>query len=294
MQASLFFPEYGYEQIARHTEVAEHIVNRHALTFDAVAATAMVQAGLAKADSANVPVISSEMLSGNPLMGGVGSIEFADRLKQIVPNARILIAVRNQMTMLPSVYMQYLLRGGTMTPAQFFSRREDADLGFGYYPYNFAPEHFEYDRLVKYYHDSFGADRVHVFTQEQLAKDPAKTLSLVATFSGNTAFAGVRPNEKRRGVSYPEYAVPFLRRINHVQRGTFNANPIIRLGTTPGGLYRGVGYVLKRPPFTSLLGGRKPVTAVVKQMFSGYYDQSNERLDDLLQSQTGWSGLPWK
>ena len=47
--------------------------------------------------------------------------------------------------------MQYLLRGGTMSPELFFAG--DPELGF----YGFRPEHFEYHRLVKLYQDLFGA-----------------------------------------------------------------------------------------------------------------------------------------
>ena len=294
MQKLLFLPEYGYQQIAGHGEVARFIINSHALFFDADAASDMIKQRLANADPENVPVISSEMLSGNPLLGGVGSVEFADRLREIVPDARILISIRDQMTILPSVYLQYLLRGGTMTPKQFFQRRDDYDLGFGYFPYCFSPEHFEYDRLVKYYQDAFGPERVFVLAQEQLGSDVDQAMSDLAAFCENTKFTSLGPEaRKRRAASYPEYAIPFLRRINHVQRGTFNANPVVRLGTTPGGLYRGVGYILKRSPMKDLLGKHKPASDFVRSHFAGHYDESNRRLDDILKSQPGWSGLPW-
>lgn len=278
MQNLLFTPEHGFRQIAGHREVFDHIVAPHGLRFDAAAARAMVGRGLADPGRGEVPVISSEILSGHPFFGGIGSDVYAERLKSIAPDARILISIRAQLRILPSVYMQYLSRGGTMGWAQFFAG--ETDIGY----LAFRPEHFEYDRLVAHYQALFGAGNVHVLTQESLRADMAAAVAALAAFAGNTGYAGLSAAARRvYAPSYPEYAAPFLRRVNHFRQSVLNPNPVLKLGGgASGGPYRLVGGALRRFPFAPLLAGRRPVTAHVADRFAGYFDASNARLGALL------------
>lgn len=276
MQRSLFNSTNGYCPIASHSEVFANIVRPHGLRFDPALMRALLEERLAGLSPGVVPVISSEILSGHPFQGGHESDVYAQRLFQIFPSARILISIRSQMRILPSVYMQYLLRGGTMPYDRFF----DGTSEIGYF--GFTPEHFEYDLLVEFYQNLFGRDRVFVLTQELLAKDMQLAAKTVAEFAENRHFAGLQPASMRvYAASYPEYAAPFLRRINHLQESTLVPTPIVKLGKTPGGIYRAAGYLLRQPPFSKLLGGRKPVSDYVRQRFGGYYDASNRRLADL-------------
>ena len=273
MQQRLFVREHGYHQIARHPEVWEHVVAPHGLLFDPASMRHVIANGMAKLPDGLVPVISSEILSGHPFFGGIGSDVFARRLKEIAPDARILISIRSQMRVLTSVYMQYLLRGGTMSPKLFFAG--DPELGF----YGFRPEHFEYHRLVRFYQDLFGAENVHVITQESLRSDMDGATRRLAGFAGNTAFDGVLPTHRSAyAPSYPEYAVPLLRRINKFQKSVLTPAPTIRLGTTPHGMYRVVGYAVRRPPFSWLLKGYHPVSEYVSETFRGRFDESNREL----------------
>lgn len=205
--------------------------------------------------------------------------------EQNFPQARIVISIRNQMKILPSVYMQYLLRGGTMPPARFFAGA--TDLGY----FGFTPQHFEYDLLVARYQALFGRANVYVLTQESLQKDMAAAARSLADFAGNRRFAGLSAAARRvHAPSYPEYAAPVLRRINHVQESTLNPTPVLRLGRTPKGLYRLAGYLLRRAPFKTLLGGHKPVSDHVTQRFAGHFTASNARLAALCDPPVDLSG----
>jgi hypothetical protein len=273
MQGLLFTPEHGFRQIARHREVFTHIVKPHGLLFDPAPMQALISEGCSRLEPGEVPVISSEVLSGHPFLGGRESETYAQRIKAIAPDARILISVRSQMRILPSVYMQYLLRGGTMTYDHFFDGTDEP----GYF--GFAPEHFEYDRLVARYQALFGADRVHVLTQESLRQDMEGTVTTLTGKLEARSFNGLSAAARRVYVpSYPEYAVPVLRRINHIQVSTLNPNPILSFGLAPMGLYRVAGWALRRPPFSTLLKSRTPVSDHVRERFKGRYDDSNARL----------------
>jgi hypothetical protein len=273
MQQYLFTPRHGFRQIASHAEVFAHVVQPHGLRFDPRGLAGLIAA---RADGPGVPVISSEILSGHPFQGGHESDVYAERLAMIAPGARILISIRAQLRIIPSVYAQYVLRGGTMTPAQFLQGTSEP----GYF--GFTPEHFEYDRLVGRYQALFGPANVFVMTQESLQQDMAAAAAAVARFAGAEDFTELVPEARHvHAASYPEYALPILRRINHVQQSTLNPNPIISVGQTPKGLYRIAGYALRRPPFSTLLAGRKPVSDLVKARFSGHFDQSNRRLSQI-------------
>lgn len=273
MQQLLFTPCHGYRQIADHAEVFAHVVQPHGLRFTPDGLAGLINARMAGVQSGEVPVISSEILSGHPFLGGHESDVHAERLHRIAPEARILISIRAQLRIIPSVYMQYILRGGTMPAARFL----DGTAEPGYF--GFTPQHFEYDLLVAKYQALFGAQNVHVMTQESLQDDMDAATSTLAAFAGNIHFAGLNPGARRvHAASYPEYAAPVLRRINHVQKSTLNPTPIVSLGQTPQGLYRLAGYILRRPPFSTLLSQKKPVSDLVRQRFAGHYDASNARL----------------
>jgi hypothetical protein len=277
MQRLLFVPKYGFEQIATHEDVDRHIVAPHGFDFDPRPMAEMIDMRRRRLSNSSVAVISSEIMSGQPFFGGLSSDVYADRIKAISPDARILVSIRSQTKILVSCYMQYLLRGGTMSPRQFFEGRREVEY------YAFRPEHFEYDKLVAYYFNLFGPENVHVTTQESLSRDPGRVAAEIAAFSDNRQFAGLDERDTRTsGKSYPEYAAPILRRINHIQTSTLNPNPVISVGRTPYGLYKLAGYAMKRRPVEALMKSYRPVSDYVEETFRGRYTDSNRRLRALL------------
>jgi hypothetical protein len=277
MQRMFFIPKYGFQQIATHEDVDKHIVAPHGFDFDPRPMAQMIDEKRSRLSNAHVPVVSSEILSGQPFFGGLSSDVYANRIKEISPDARVLVSIRSQNRILVSCYMQYLLRGGTMSPKQFFEGKRVVEF------YAFRPDHFEYDRLVAYYFNLFGPENVHVTTQESLSRNPDAAAADIAVFSENSQFTRLDDRDTRaEGKSYPEYAAPLLRRINHIQTSALNPNPIVSVGHTPRGLYRGVGYVMKRPLMAKAMANYKPVTEYVEKAFRGHYTESNRRLRDLL------------
>lgn len=277
MQKLLFTPDHGFQQIADHRDVFSHIVQPHGFDFDPAIMRDLISNRMASVQEKQVPVISSEILSGHPFQGGHESDIYAERLARIAPGARILISVRNQMRILPSIYMQYLLRGGTLPYDRFFEGTDEV----GYF--GFTPKHFEYDRLVRRYQELFGISNVYVLPQESIQVSMDDCAAAVALFCENTAYRGLTVAAKRiYAPSYPEYAAPILRRVNQVQASTLNPAPLVVLGQSPKGLYKIAGYILRHRPFSTIFGGRKPITAHVRKRFSGYYRDSNARLVSLI------------
>lgn len=285
MQRRFFTEEHGFCPVATHEEVFRHIVQPHGLLFDAGEMRELLDRRRAEAGEGLVPVVSSEILSGQPFEGGQQSDVYAERIKQIAPGARILISIRDQLGLLPSIYMQYLLRGGTAPPEVFFAGTNEP----GYF--GFSAHHFEYDRLVAHYQKLFGAEKVLVVTQEHLRADMEGFSRKVAEFAGATRYEGLAAGARSvQSPSYPQHAVPVLRRVNHLQQSTLNPTPVVRLGRTPFGLYKLFGYALKKPPLSSWLGRRKPVAEHVRRSFRGRFTESNRRLAALTGGSADLSG----
>lgn len=287
MQHRLFHPEHGYKPLFGHQDVFDLFVRPHGLVFDPALVRDAVSAASAAVEAGETGVISSEILSGQPFFGGRESDVLAMRLAKVVPNARILISIRSQMRILPSLYMQYLSRGGTMNYVQFFSGKTDIQY------YRFSLEHFKYHRLVRFYQNLFGEERVFVLTNESLRNDRDATLRRLARFSGNARYLDLSSDASRPvGVSYPEYAAPFLRRINHIQTSTLNPRPIFSIGKTPRGLYKIVGNIMKKPPASNIFANWMPVSSYVTNEFKDYFADSNKELAEIVGPQLVLSGYP--
>lgn len=148
--------------------------------------------------------------------------------------------------------------------------------------FGFTLQHFEYDLLVARYQALFGKENVFIQTQESLQHDMVATARALAEFSRNGVFTELSKSAQMvHAASYPEYAVPVLRRINHIQTSVLNPTPIVALGTTPYGLYKLAGYILRHPPFSTMPKGCKPVSDCTRSKFAGYFDESNARLAKL-------------
>lgn len=275
LQKVLFQPNYGYVSLMSHEEVFEHIVRPHGLVFHPKNAQNLISNRLNKLEQETTGVISSEILCGHPFYGGRESEQFARHLYNINPQAHILITIRSQIPMIVSVYMQYISRGGTLSPEVFFA--DNPVMGYR----RFAPEHFEYHRLIAYYHKLFGRDNVLVVTQESLTKNALAFAQKLSVFSGSTPINQLK-TENKVAISNPEYTACLLRRINHFQSGPASDEPIIDLGDFAHILYRAVGALGRKNAIRKLLKNIHPVKDYVKFRFEGRFKESNRQLKKML------------
>ncbi|WP_281858101.1 hypothetical protein [Litoreibacter halocynthiae] len=281
LQKRVFTPQMGFATLLDHGEVDRLIIKPHDLYFEPKPAREALQIQQQIKLSNTCAIVSSETLSGHPFYGGQQSAAIARRLRDIAPDARILITVRSQETMLPSVYMQYLQRGGTLSHQAFFA-------GSGGYGYpGFEPTHFCYDRLISLYQSLFNT--VHVMTYEQLAAAPDQTLSQLSAALSHPIPALDKTEGERVSASLPQAVAPLLRRINHARKSTLNPSPAIALSREPGWMYRALaaGAELAHPLLTA-----RPVDAYVKAHFNGMFTDSNQRLNQITGRQLDLSAYP--
>jgi hypothetical protein len=133
------------------------------LFFDAVKTSELVREERQMAAGRQL-VVSHERLSGNPHSGFYDCAEIAERLGAVVPDAKIIIIIREQFSMMVSCYKQYIRIGGTKTLEEYLKPVKD------YRSPGFDWKVLRYLELVRLYQQLFGQKNVFVMPVELLAK----------------------------------------------------------------------------------------------------------------------------
>lgn len=212
LQEMVFRQDPAFRFIADHAVLWPLIMAPHDLEFEPDAARATLAQLLAQeAPTDAVPVLSSERLSGNPHSGAYDNKILADRLRSLLPEARILIVVRNQAAMLVSNYKQYVRMGGICSFEEYLAPPLDGRIPL------FRWQNFEFHRLVEYYGSLYGRERVLVLPYELLRQDPRQFLIRLAEFCG----VGLRATHSIAAVneSLNDLAIEFRRRLNRWHGG---------------------------------------------------------------------------
>ncbi len=164
-------------------------------------------------------ILCEEELSGNIHTGGLYGCftrEIARRIATVLPEAQVVIFVREQVDMIASAYKQYVKEGGThgvnryLHPGRYLPES-------GFQPakaalFDFA--HFDYAALVDHYDTLFGRERVQVFAYEDFRRDNrafledyVRRLELDVDLDG---LGDTRPNPP-----YGRGVLPLARLLNH-------------------------------------------------------------------------------
>lgn len=268
LQSEVFSYEPLFRLLWCHAEADRFVVRPHDLDFDPGVGRKAISALRASAVGDRIDVVSSETLSGNLFYGLRDNAALANRLKLIFGDAKILITVRKQSSIIKSTYMMYLDMGGTMTPEEFFDQRP---------PYNhfaFDASMFMFDRIVEHYASLFGAENVIVMPQEVLDRDIRLFLSTLCDFCGVEAGDRIAPltDRPRRGVGAPPAGMRLLRYANRFRGGL--VNPEMRSALAP------LGRLLAKVARRSILpgDGGAELSGVIFRRFGGTYADSNRRL----------------
>jgi hypothetical protein len=163
------------------------------------------------------PVISNERLGGNPLSNGFDRKLLCRRIKDVFPNSRILLVIREQRAMVLSNYLQYLKYGGWDSIERYLDPPSDAR-----HPV-LSPAFWRYDRLISLYQETFGAERLLVLPYEMLAADPQAFVAAICRFAGLPPARDLpwaRKENVRRG-AFSSYHLRRMTRIN--RRSSANA-----------------------------------------------------------------------
>jgi hypothetical protein len=205
---------YGWVDKAGEDHPVRRLVAARPFEFDAAASRAEFEPLLAKlVDAGLAPVVSFERLSGNPFSGGYDSKEIADRLVRVFPDARVLVVIREQRSMIVSTYKQYVREGGALPVSKFMRPPTSRSVRVPW----FDLRHFEYHHLLGYYRELFGPERVLALPYEQFRTDPRSFVERLATFAGRPLGDGqldALPFESRTNPGPPATTIALRRRLN--------------------------------------------------------------------------------
>jgi hypothetical protein len=220
-------PSTGFSLVGK--DLADQAVKRlfieRPLDFDAVGLRGAFDPLLANAEAAGlIPVLSTPSLSGHPFSGGRDSKEIADRLKQVFPEARVLIVIREQRSMIVSTYKQYVKAGGACTLSRFL----DPPPKWRIPAFDFG--HFEYDRLIRYYRSLYGREAVLALPYEQFVEDRRAFVQSIAELAGHSVPQDVlqRISVSPRNKARSALATSVSRPLNHLCPATdVNPSPVL-------------------------------------------------------------------
>ncbi len=261
----------------RWNELMDWLVCSNPFSFDRVATRAFFQEReQACADSGRIPVASAERLSGSPYSGGYDSKQIADNIKAALPDAKVLIVVREQRGAILSIYKQYVRDGGASSLRRFLRTPASGDLFIPMFDHRY----FQYHYMVNYYISLFGRQSVLVLPYEHMRADLAGYVKRIVNFAGasmpktldassvNTALSGAAIALKRpanwllaRNTLNPTGLIS-SRKFNYALRELFNR--VDRL--TPKRVRRTLDARMRR---------------FVDKELSGIYRESNKALEEI-------------
>jgi hypothetical protein len=170
---------WGFSKAVNGSFLYHNVILPNALWYDPDAFRDELHEGIQRVhDRGYTPVISHERLAGASVSGGFDSAMIADRLHELVPQARILIVIREQRSHLLSMYNEYVANGGACSLAGFCCPPAAAKLPL------FDLRFLQYHRLIEWYIQRFGRENLLVLPFEVLAADALKFCRLIAEFGG--------------------------------------------------------------------------------------------------------------
>jgi len=282
LQNKLFKPtKLGFGTFGGEAAVKRELVGLDDLEFDPDACRAVFAPGLEEVQARGlVPVLSAERLSGDVLFGAYDAARLADRLARTFPEARVLIVLREQRSMLFSAYQQYVKVGGQLPLREYLRRASKS------HPWPCDLRRYEYDRLIGRYHELFGRERVLVLPYELFRSDPADFVRRILDFAGAEPEPGAAESlwfAKVVNRSWPPVGIAAKRRLNWLVRERMNPwAPIDGRGDTGRKLSRLARSAGSRAPggLTARIEGR--MRATIAERVGDRYRASNARTSELV------------
>jgi len=171
-------------------------------------------------EKAKTKIFSLEGLSGG-MFTGARAKTYADRIYQSFGTTKILIVVREPMSLAYSIWNQYIREGGLLSLERFFTD-----------PYSPAFENggtiwrkLVYRDLISYWIDLMGEERVRVLLLEDLVKSKEHFYSSMFNFLGVSSYVPQEDRIIKR--SYSRHGTDVKRRLNLLYRTPHNPNGIL-------------------------------------------------------------------
>lgn len=152
------------------------------------------------------PVITHELLVGHPAGGGYEAAEVGRRIRDLWPEATLLIVIREQRSILYSIYAEYVRNGGPLSLEEYLE-----PAGGDRQPV-FDFRYLEFDRLIGFLRGLFGAERVHAMPFELFAGDPLAFCNSILALVGRPPLKSVPTEVVRAALTAP--SIPLRQFLN--------------------------------------------------------------------------------
>jgi hypothetical protein len=280
-------PATGYRWLGKSplTHPVNRLIRDRPLDFDTAAVREAFEPLVNDAQAAGVmPVLSAPRLSGHPYSGGYDAKMIADRVKAVFPEARILIVIREQRSMILSTCKQYVNAGGVCTTEQFLHPAQKR----GWRVPGFAFGHFEYDHLIGYYRSLYGPEAVLTLPYEQLRQDGPGFLKAIARFAGHPVPDEILerlPYDQRSNKAQSSLAITASRPLNRFgPRSDLNPAPLFESKLLFGLAKRVRRRDLLNAPLTRALATRSEerLRRIVHEAVGKRYVASNQATAELV------------
>jgi hypothetical protein len=188
--------KFGHKILVPREELEEKLVKPYELWYDPkIIRQEIKSVSQAFRGTSHLPVLTHERLSGNAMSGGFDAIIIADRLHEALPNARILIVIREQRKMALSIYKQFVIEGGPTSLKNFINPLPDTKVPW------FEREFLEFHRLIAYYQKLFGKGNVCVLPFEKFLQDKVVYCNDIVHFAGGIPVEAVDEKKVRPSLS---------------------------------------------------------------------------------------------
>jgi len=218
-----FHPEIQYlgDPFENHElqTVIRELVDCRDLDFDADQLSLRFKKNFTK-DLTKITGISREALSQSHYITGEHAKRNAQRLKAVFGNVKIIYVIREQISMLASIYSQYLKAGGTRSFYDWFLDPIEC---------KGIIERLKYDKNIEMYYEIFGQENVLVLLYEELRSDRSTFLKKIYVFIGCKDISCIPLHEKRNvnsslttwGAVLSRILQSFFRNSYHNYKSTF-------------------------------------------------------------------------
>lgn len=260
-----------YTQWSR-SDYYDKLILVNPFSFDGVQTRSFFEPGIREADQKSLtPVISEEAFSGNIYQGGYNDKSLAERLQSTFPEAKILIIIREQSSIIKSIY-QERIRSSLAVSIQDFLEQPEPTTGFN--PW-FKLEYLEYHWLIAHYQNLFGRDNVLVIPYEMLKHQKSEFLDKISIFSD----ADICHDLSKQTVNKGYFAATLaLKRWSNI----FAPKTIIPNNTRYQKINNSLFYKINQIIPSSLNNKvEKQLINYIKQRIQGFYRQSNQKTSEL-------------
>ena len=168
--ASTWFREFYYPKVKNISYVDKTVIRKRIIEINSFDFDPKVAREFFKSNFNGRLFLSHENLVGPLNSGGFNGLatkEIGMRLKSVFPEGRIIIFIRNQEDIITAGYLQEVWSGSNHGINDFLYRNGSLYDKMMTFSFNY----FEYDKIINFYRELFGANKVHVFLYEDFLND---------------------------------------------------------------------------------------------------------------------------